>query len=119
MLPADLTTEIRQRLKTSTGHLNAIIRMLESPDCEPEKLIHQLNAVRSALEKSQGLLFDEVFRKALAEKIVKAKAACPGNCGYEHRIEELKSSFPNLRQEDLPRHLKEIQAVANFLQTDA
>jgi predicted nucleic acid-binding OB-fold protein len=81
--------------------------MLEE-DKDPEKILTQFKAVQKALDKSHFLLLDEVYRKALAIKIVETMDACPGNCGNEDRIEFIRKQFPNLEMDDLSEKMKEI-----------
>ena len=51
----DQHSEIIQRLRCASGHLNAVIKMTESG--EPcEQVLHQLNAVQAALRATGGKL---------------------------------------------------------------
>ncbi|MCB0495935.1 MAG: metal-sensitive transcriptional regulator [Cyclobacteriaceae bacterium] len=106
-LPKDLTKDIITRLKSIEGQTRGLIAMLEE-DKDPEKILTQFKAVQKALDKSHFLLLDEVYRKALAIKIVETMDACPGNCGNEDRIEFIRKQFPNLEMDDLSEKMKEI-----------
>lgn len=106
-LPKDLTKDIITRLKSIEGQTRGLIAMLEE-DKDPEKILTQFKAIQKALDKSHFLLLDEVYRKALAIKIVETMDACPGNCGNEDRIEFIRKQFPNLEMDDLSEKMKEI-----------
>ena len=92
-LPSDLVLDIKTRLKTLSGQITGIVKMLDEG------------------KDPHYLLLDEVYRTALAIGIVKAVDSCPGNCGNEDKIEYLKSEFPNLELSDLTNKLKEIQTI--------
>ena len=114
-LPTDLTMEIKNRLKTLSGQINGIIKMLEDGK-PPGQISTQFKSVDKGLQKAHFLLLDEVFRKALAIGIVNAAAACPGNCGYEDKIEYLMRQFPNFELAEIAERLKEIQAIEKRLE---
>ncbi len=113
-LPTDLVLDIKTRLKTLSGQLNGIVKMLERGK-EPEQIDIQFKSVDKGLQKAHYLLLDEVYRKALAIGIVKAVDSCPGNCGNEDKITYLKEEFPNIALSDLTDKLKEIQAIEQGL----
>ena len=77
-----------QRLRTAEGHLHAVGPMLE--DDQPcQQVLHQLNAVRCALEATGSqLLLMEVERclQAIREN------PCPEQCGEE--LARLASLYP-------------------------
>jgi len=113
-LPSDLITDIKTRLKTLSGQLNGIVKMLDEGK-DPEQINIQFKSIDKGLQKAHFLLLDEVYRKALAIGIVNAVDACPGNCGNETKIEYLKKEFPNLALNELTEKLKEIQTIENRL----
>ena len=113
-LPSDLVLDIKTRLKTLSGQLNGIVKMLEEGK-DPEQINIQFKSVDKGLQKAHYLLLDEVYRKALAIAIVKAVDSCPGNCGNEEKISYLKTELPNIALSDLTEKLKEIQAIAQRL----
>lgn len=113
-LPLDLTLDIITRLKTLSGQINGVIKMLNE-DKDPEQISIQFKSIDKGIQKAHYLLLDEVYRKALAIGIVKAVDSCPGNCGDEDKIGNLKSEFPNLELDELTEKLKEIQAIENRL----
>lgn len=113
-LPSDLVLDIKTRLKTLSGQINGIVKMLDEGK-DPEQINIQFKSVDKGIQKAHYLLLDEVYRKALAIGIVKAVDSCPGNCGNEDKIEYLKKEFPNIELTDLTNKLKEIQAIENRL----
>lgn len=115
-LPKDLTKDIITRLKSIEGQARGLIAMLEE-DKDPEKILTQFKAVQKALDKSHFLLLDEVYRKALAIKIVETMDACPGNCGNEERIEFIRKQFPDLEVDDLSQKMKEIAELKKRIDT--
>lgn len=113
-LPSDLVSDIKTRLKTLSGQINGIVKMLEEGR-DPEQINIQFKSIDKGIQKAHYLLLDEVYRKALAIGIVKAVDSCPGNCGNEDKIEYLKKEFPNLELSELTNKLKEIQTIENRL----
>ena len=113
-LPSDLILDIKTRLNTLSGQINGIVKMLDEGK-DPEQINIQFKSIDKGIQKAHYLLWDEVYRKALAIGIVKAVDSCPGNCGSEDKIEYLKSEFPNLELSDLTDKLKEIQIIENRL----
>jgi CsoR family transcriptional regulator, copper-sensing transcriptional repressor len=113
-LPSDLVLDIKTRLKTLSGQINGIVKMLDEGQ-DPEQINIQFKSIDKAVQKAHYLLLDEVYRKALAIGIVKAVDSCPGNCGNENKIEYLKNEFPNIELNDLTNKLKEIQTIENRL----
>ncbi len=111
MLPKELTTDIKNRLKSVEGQIRGILRMLDEPGCDPEAINIQFKSVRKGLEKTHFLLLDEVYRKTLALKIVKAVEACPGNCGHEEKIAFLRKEFPTIGLDELSQVLKEMWEI--------
>ncbi|TAN13021.1 MAG: metal-sensitive transcriptional regulator [Chitinophagaceae bacterium] len=115
MLPSDLTEEIVNRLKSIGGQVSGLARMLETED-DPDKILIQFKAAQTALDKAHYLLLDEVYRKALAIKIVEAVNACPGNCGNEDKIEFIRQQFPAFTLDELTRKMQEITELKKRLE---
>ncbi len=113
-LPSDLIADIKTRLKTLSGQINGIIKMLDQGR-DPEQINIQFKSIDHGIQKAHHLLLDEVYRKALAIGIVNAVDACPGNCGNEDKIAFLQKDFPNLKLEELTDKLKEIQRIESRL----
>jgi len=113
-LPSDLVSDIKTRLKTLSGQIIGIVKMLDEGK-DPEQINIQFKSVDKGIQKAHYLLLDEVYRKALAIGIVKAVDSCPGNCGNEEKIEYLKKEFPNLELAELTNKLKEIQTIETRL----
>ena len=106
-IPNDLTKDVKTRLQSIEGQVRGIIKMLDG-DQDPDQILIQFKAIQKALDKSHYLLLDEVYRKALAIKIVETVDACPGNCGNEDRIAFIKEQFPKLEMNELAHKMKEI-----------
>nr|WP_027066374.1 metal-sensing transcriptional repressor [Maribacter sp. Hel_I_7] len=113
-LPTDLILDIKSRLKTLSGQLNGIVKMLDEGK-DPEQINIQFKSIDKGIQKAHYLLLDEVYRKALAIGIVKAFDSCPGDCGNEDKIAYLKNEFPNIELSDLTNKLKEIQTIETRL----
>lgn len=113
-LPNDLIKDIKNRLKTLSGHIDGIIKMLDENQ-DPEQINIQFKSVDKALQKTHFLLLDEVYRKELAICIVNAVDSCPGNCGNEVRIAYLLEEFPHLQLDDVTEKLKEIRQIEERL----
>ena len=109
-IPTDLTRDIKNRLKSLQGQIGGVIKMLDR-DEDPDKILFQFKALDKGLQKAHYLLLDDVYRKALAVKIVEVVDICPGNCGDEGRIEFIKQQFPNYELDDLSKQIKEIQEI--------
>lgn len=109
-IPKNLTKDIKTRLRSIEGQVRGLIRMLDE-DKRPDQVLIQFKAVQKALDKTHFLLLDEVYRKALAIKIVETIDACPGNCGQEDRIEFIRQQFPDLALEDLSKKMAEIMEL--------
>ena len=110
MIPRDLTQDIKTRLATIGGQVNGLIKMLDHEE-DPEKIITQFKAVNNGLDTAYNFLLDEVYRKALAIKIVEVSDACPGNCGNEEKIEFIRTQFPKFKLEEIVKKFKEITKI--------
>ncbi|RMG23678.1 MAG: metal-sensitive transcriptional regulator [Bacteroidetes bacterium] len=114
MIPKDLTRDVKKRLKNLQGHLQGIVHMLDEGK-DPELILHQFKAATNSLQKAHFLFLDEVYRKALALKIVNLMDTCPGNCGQEEKIEFIRNEFPHLKLEELSKKLHEILLIEQHL----
>lgn len=110
MLPKDLTQDIKKRLATIKGQVVGLSAMLDN-EKDPEKTVTQFKAVTGGLQAAYQLLLDEVYRKALAIKIVEVVDACPGNCGNEEKIKLIKEQFPNYNLDEIAARLKEMNKI--------
>lgn len=115
MLPKDLTRDIINRLNTLKGQIEGISNMLKNEN-DPEHILIQFKAIQKAVDKAHYLLLDEVYRKALAIKIVKVIDTCPGNCGNEDKIEYIRQQFPLLHLDQLTAKMKEISDIEKRLE---
>ncbi len=114
MIPKDLTSDIKTRLKSIKGQIGGLIKMLDE-DKDPEKILTQFKAAKNGLDKAHFLLLDETYRKALAIQIVNAVDECPGDCGNEDRIAFIKKQFPHLQLDELSEKLKEMNEIEERL----
>ncbi len=113
MIAKDLTKEFKDSIRGLTGHLLAVERMVDKEF--PDQTLMQLKAVQAGLQKATLMLLNEVYRKALAEKISFSWQNCPGNCGYEQNIEQLRNLFPEIHLEEIPEKLKEAVKIESHL----
>lgn len=82
MISSDLLHEFKPALATAVGQLHAVFNSVnESSD--PEKELVQLKAAQALVSKCTLMLLDDVYRKAMAEKISFAYQNCTGSCGQE------------------------------------
>ncbi|HLF46091.1 MAG TPA: metal-sensing transcriptional repressor [Chitinophagaceae bacterium] len=116
MIPQNLTKDITTRLATVRGQVDGLIKMLHN-NKDPEKIIEQFKAVNSGLKTTYKLLLNETCRKALALKIVEVTNVCPGNCGYEKKIDMIRQEFPNFKSEEIIIQLKEISKIGERVTT--
>jgi DNA-binding FrmR family transcriptional regulator len=115
MLPSELTGDLKKRLSTVKGQIEAIVNMLDE-ETDPDKILIQVKAADQGLQKAHYLLMDEVFRKSLALKLVQVMNACPGNCQDAEKIEYMKKEFPMLEFDQLTTNMKEINAIDKRLE---
>ncbi|MFZ6012129.1 MAG: metal-sensing transcriptional repressor [Bacteroidota bacterium] len=113
MISKDLTKDFKDSIRGLSGHLKAIEKMVD--DEFPDQTLLQLKAVQAGLQKATLMLLDEVYRKALAEKISFSWQNCPGNCGYEQSIEQLRNLFPEIQLEEIPKKFKEAAEIESHL----
>ena len=114
MISTDLLNEFKPALATAIGQLQSVLRSAKESS-DPEAELIQLKAAQALLSKSVLLLLDDVYRKAMAEKISFAYQNCTGSCGQEELIERLRSMFPDIPLEEVPQRLKEAEAVEQHL----
>lgn len=73
--------EVRARIARAHGHLHGVLDMIDD-DRPYEDILHQLRAVRAALEKATGVVVDDLITSAQtappakrAEKLEKVRLA--------------------------------------------
>ena len=115
MLPKDLTKDIADRLASIKGQIEGIGKMLNEGK-DSEQILIQFKAAQKGLDKAHYLLLDEVYRKALAIKIVNTVDACPGNCGNEDKIEYIRQQFPSFKLDELTDRMQEISEIEKRLE---
>ncbi len=110
MFPEDLRYSVQKRLRSLKGQVQGIEGMLEE-DRDPERILEQFRAAREGLANAEKELLDELYRKALAQKIVEANEACPGDCGNEEVIRSLRERFPKMSEAELLESLKGVEDI--------
>ncbi len=115
MIPTELTADLKKRLATVRGQIEAIVKMLDE-ESDPDKILLQFKAADKGLQKTHYLLMDEVFKKTLALKLVQVMNACPGNCQDAEKIEYMKQQFPMLEFDQLTTQIKEVNAIDKRLE---
>ena len=60
-LPTDLILDIKSRLKTLSGQINGIVKMLDEGK-DPEQINIQFRSIDKGIQKAHYLLLDEVYR---------------------------------------------------------
>ena len=58
-LPSDLVVDIKSRLKTLSGQINGIVKMLDEGK-DPEQINIQFKSIDKGVQKAHYLLLDEV-----------------------------------------------------------
>jgi DNA-binding FrmR family transcriptional regulator len=114
MLPKELTSDLKKRLRFLKGQIEGITKMLGN-DKDPDQILVQFKAADQALQNAHFLLLDEVLRKTLALRLVAVLNACPGDCQDAEKIEYLQKQFPTLQAEELTLKMKEINEISQRL----
>ena len=70
--PKDTQERILHRLKISKGHLEKVIKMIES-DAYCIDVLHQMNAVESGLKETGHLLLENHLKGCVADAIGKGR----------------------------------------------
>lgn len=110
MIPSDLIGDFKATVKTAIGQLEYVNKAIGNTT-NPEEVLLQLKAADALVSKATIMLLDDVYRKALAEKISFAHQNCPGNCGSEDQIERLRQMFPQISLVQLPEKLIEAEEL--------
>jgi len=115
MIASDLTNMVQHELKTAQGQINYILERINDPE-QAHNVLIQLKSVQGLINKATIELLDDAYRKALAERISQAVDQCPGNCGNEQSIEHLLKIFPDIKPEEIPVKLMQIEKMNRELQ---
>lgn len=70
--PKDTQERILHRLKITRGHLNKVIEMVEK-DCYCIDVLHQIQAVGSAITETEGVILENHLKTCVADAISKGK----------------------------------------------
>ena len=110
MITSDLIGDFKATVKTAIGQLEYVNKAIGNTT-NPEEVLLQLKAADALVSKATIMLLDDVYRKALAEKISFAHQNCSGNCGSEDQIERLRQMFPQISLVQLPEKLIEAEEL--------
>ena len=110
MITSDLIGDFKATVKTAIGQLEYVNKAIGNTT-NPGEVLLQLKAADALVSKATIMLLDDVYRKALAEKISFAHQNCPGNCGSEDQIERLRQMFPQISLVQLPEKLIEAEEL--------
>jgi len=110
MIASDLTKSVKDGLKTAKGQIDSILLRIDDPD-QAQNVLIQIKATQGLINKAAIELLDDAYRKALAERVVQAVDQCPGDCGNEASIEHLLKIFPDIKPEQIPTKLMQIEKV--------
>ncbi len=94
--------ELFEEIKSFKKHLHYLKGQIEGVEKMIDKgesvnsIYVQFKAMQGNFDKASYILLEEILRKELALKIVKAIDACPGNCSDAEKIKYVKKEFPNL-----------------------
>jgi CsoR family transcriptional regulator, copper-sensing transcriptional repressor len=114
MINPELTQNFKSGIKTIIGQLGYILNQVDDEQ-KAENILLQLKAVKAALNKNTLAILDETYRKVLAEKVSFVSQNCPGNCGNEEKIENLRKIFPEIELEEVTQNLFQAQHVEKRL----
>ena len=82
--PKDTQERILHRLKIARGHLNKVIKMVED-DCYCIDVLHQMQAVESAVSETEGVVLENHLKTCAADAIREGK--------QEEAIREIMTIF--------------------------
>ena len=110
MLPTDLATDVKFRLKNIKGQIELVMKMVNT-EGDADKIINQFKTIDKAYQKTYFLILDEMYRRALAIKIVDTKQLSPVSTINGSKSEHILREFPKLEFNDLSGKLQEIIEV--------
>ncbi len=113
----ELHDEIKQfkhHLHYLKGKIESIEKMIDEGKSLNEVYL-QFKALEGTLDKAAYILLEEILRKKLALKIVKAVDACPGDCSDAEKIQFAKDEFPNLEIAKVASIISEMDKIKERL----
>lgn len=113
----ELHEEIKQfknHLHYLKGQIEAVERMIENGK-NLNDIYNQFKALQGTMDKASYILLEEILRKELALKIVRAVDACPGNCSDAEKIQFAKNEFPNLEVTKVSAIISEMDKIKERL----
>ena len=115
MIAHDQTESVKFNLKTAKGQIESILKRINEPE-QAQNVLFQIKAVQGLVNRAAIELLDDAYRKALAERVAEAADKCPGDCGQEESIAHLLKIFPEIKPEQIPIKLMEIEKMNKQLQ---
>ncbi len=106
--------ELKKHLHYLKGQIDAVEKMLNQGK-NLNDVYTQFKALQGTMDKTSYLLLEEILRKELALKIVKAVDACPGNCSDAEKIQFAKEEFPNLEVNKVASIISEMDKIKERL----
>ena len=113
--------ELYEEMKSFKNHLHYLKGQIEGVEKMIDKkknvndIYIQFKALQGTLDKASYLLLEEILRKELALKIVKAVDACPGDCQDADKILFAKNEFPNLEINKVAPIISEMDKIKKRL----
>jgi len=108
MLSSEDKREIGHQINAMIGQLRAVQNLLEA-DRPAQDIYVQFKAVEGILNKALYTVLDDLFRKKLAETIVKVMDECYSeDCPHCQNIESVKKEFSKMDIGEVIRSLNEL-----------
>ncbi len=104
MLTPQERRKIGAEINALKGQLDGLQKAYDDEQ-DLRMLLQQFKAVEGRVTRSVHVVLDELFRKSLAESLVRAQNECPGECDYCDRIEQLKGLFKDMNLHEVVEHL--------------
>ena len=104
MLSTEEKKILKHQLTSMHGQIAAINKMIDE-DRDAEEIYIQFKAVEGIVDKALYGILDDLFRKNLAEILVKGLEACPGDCEDCDRFEIIKNQFSKMDLNEVFKHL--------------
>ena len=109
MLSEEDKRQIRRQINSMLGQLRAIQNMLED-NREARDIYVQFKAVEGLLNRAIYTVLDELFRKKLAETIVKVLDNCYSeSCPYCNNVELVKEEFARMDIAEVIKNLSRLK----------
>ena len=113
MLSNEEKKVLKHQLHSIQGQVTAIDKMIDE-DRDAEEIYIQFKAVEGIVDKALYGILDDLFRKNLAETLVKGLEACPGDCADCDRLEILKQQFGTMDLKEVFKQLTRLNETQKF-----